>query len=96
LKTNFSLKQRWGTVAAVMLATLAIDPAMAQALAPVTAAVNIIALTTASVCLGILSIAWGTAGYNMAFNGANFRDVSKNVLGGAVAGGAGTIAAVFI
>ena len=40
--------------------------------------------------------AWGMAGYKVAFAGANFRDVSANIIGGAIAGGAATMAALFI
>ena len=38
----------------------------------------------------------GIAGYKMAFNGANFRDVTGNIIGGAIAGGAAALAAVFV
>jgi len=92
-----SLKQRY-LVAGAMLATAALlaDPAMAQALEPVTRAGTIIRDTVVGLALVILTAAWGIAGYKMAFNGANFRDVTGNIIGGAIAGGAAALAAVFV
>ena len=92
-----SLKQRC-LVAGAMLATAALlaDPAMAQALEPVTRAGTIIRDTVVGLALVILTAAWGIAGYKMAFNGANFRDVTGNIIGGAIAGGAAALAAVFV
>jgi len=95
---TLSLQQRWIIVAAAMLATTALmaDPAMAQALEPVTRAGTIIRDTVVGLALVILTAAWGIAGYKMAFNGANFRDVTGNIIGGAIAGGAAALAAVFV
>lgn len=72
------------------------DPAMAQALAPVVRASTIVRDTVVGVALLLLTAAWGMAGYKVAFAGANFRDVSANIIGGAIAGGAGAMAALFI
>ena len=97
LTRTLSLKQRW-LIAGTVLATAAIlaDPAMAQALEPVTRAGTIIRDTVVGLALVILTAAWGIAGYKMAFNGANFRDVTGNIIGGAIAGGAAALAAVFV
>ena len=93
-----TLKQRWVVLSAVMavLTIACIDPVMAQALEPVTRASTIIRDTVVGVALAILTAAWGIAGYKMAFNGANFRDVTGNIIGGALAGSAAALAAVFI
>lgn len=98
MKSKFSISKRSAflvlavTIAAVSMA----EPAMAQALAPVTRASTIIRDSVTTICLALLTAAWGMAGYKMAFSGANFRDVSANIIGGAVAGGAATMAALFI
>lgn len=81
---------------AVSLGALSMEPAMAQALAPVVRASTIVRDTVTGVCLLLLTAAWGMAGYKVAFAGANFRDVSANIIGGAIAGGAATMAALFI
>ena len=98
MKTSFSLRQRWAFLGlALMIATLGmVEPAMAQALAPVVRASTIVRDTVTAVCLLLLTAAWGMAGYKIAFAGANFRDVSANIIGGAVAGSAATMAALFI
>ena len=94
---TLSLKQRWLVVGAAVFATAMLtDPAMAQALEPVTRAGTIIRDTVVGLALVILTAAWGIAGYKMAFNGANFRDVTGNIIGGAIAGGAAALAAVFV
>lgn len=97
MKSKFSLSQRWILIAVAMtIATLGMEPAMAQALAPVVRASTIVRDTVTGVCLLLLTAAWGMAGYKVAFAGANFRDVSANIIGGAIAGGAATMAALFI
>ncbi len=98
MQSKFSLSQRWVFLALAMtIATLGVaEPAMAQALAPVVRASTIVRDTVTGVCLLLLTAAWGMAGYKVAFAGANFRDVSANIIGGAIAGGAATMAALFI
>ena len=98
MKSNFSLSQRWVLLALTMtIAALGVaEPAMAQALAPVVRASTIVRDTVVGVALLLLTAAWGMAGYKVAFAGANFRDVSANIIGGAIAGSAGAMAAVFI
>ena len=98
MKTSLSLRQRWAFLGlALMIASLGmVEPAMAQALAPVVRASTIVRDTVTAVCLLLLTAAWGMAGYKIAFAGANFRDVSANIIGGAVAGSAATMAALFI
>jgi len=92
-----SLKQRWLVLGAAMLATAMLaDPAMAQVLEPVIRAGTIIRDTVVGLCLLLLTTAWGIAGYKIAYTGANLRDVSGNIIGGAVAGGAGALAAMFV
>ncbi len=97
MKNKFSLSQRWIFLAVAMtIATLGMEPAMAQALAPVVRASTIVRDTVTGVALLLLTAAWGMAGYKVAFAGANFRDVSANIIGGAIAGSAAAMAAVFI
>ena len=97
MKSKFSLSQRWIFLAVAMtIATLGMEPAMAQALAPVVRASTIVRDTVTGVALLLLTAAWGMAGYKVAFAGANFRDVSANIIGGAIAGSAAAMAAVFI
>ena len=92
-----SIFERWLVVGAAMLATAMLaDPAMAQALEPVTRAGTIIRDTVVALCLLLLTAAWGIAGYKIAFQGANFRDVTGNIIGGAIAGSAAALAAVFV
>jgi hypothetical protein len=93
-----SLRQRWLIVGLATLATtiVMVDPAMAEALAPVTKAGEIIRDTIVALAVILLTAAWGIAGYKIAFNGANFRDVTANIIGGALAGSAGALAAVFV
>jgi hypothetical protein len=59
-------------------------------------AANTIQATAVAICLAIMTTAWAVAGYRMAYQGVAFRDVSSTVIGGAVAGTAGAIAAVFM
>lgn len=97
MKSKFSISQRWIFLTLAMtITTLGMEPAMAQALAPVVRASTIVRDTVTGVCLLLLTAAWGMAGYKVAFAGANFRDVSANIIGGAIAGGAATMAALFI
>ena len=98
MKGKLSSQHRTAICAlAVTMATLGVvEPAMAQALAPVVRASTIVRDTVTGVCLLLLTAAWGMAGYKVAFAGANFRDVSANVIGGAIAGGAAAMAALFI
>lgn len=98
MKTSSSLSQRGALFAlAVAIGTVGItSPVMAQALQPVVAASTIIRDTVTGICLLLLTAAWGIAGFKIAFAGANFRDVSANIIGGAIAGGAAAMAAVFI
>jgi len=92
-----SLMQRWLVIGAAMLATAMLaDPATAQALEPVVRAGTIIRDTVVGLCLLLLTTAWGIAGYKIAFTSANVRDVSGNIIGGAIAGGAAALAAVFV
>jgi TrbC/VIRB2 pilin len=95
---NLSLKQRWLVLASVMFVMTALmaGPAMAQALDPVVRASTIIRDTVVAVALLILTAAWGIAGYKMAFTGSAFREVVGNIIGGAIAGGAAILAAVFV
>ena len=98
MKTKFSLNQRWVFLALAMTVAAfgMAEPAMAQALAPVVRASTIVRDTVVGVALLLLTAAWGMAGYKVAFAGANFRDVSANIIGGAIAGSAGAMAALFI
>jgi hypothetical protein len=41
-------------------------------------------------------VAWGIAGYKVAFQGADFRSVTGPIVGGAMAGSAAIMAALFI
>lgn len=93
-----SLARRRNTrpVAAVLTLGLASTLARAQPLQEVVDAANIAQDTALAVAAAIITISWAVAGYQMAFNGASFRDVSAKVLGGAVAGGAAGIAAMFM
>jgi hypothetical protein len=97
-KSAHSLRQRWLVVGLATFATtvLMVDPAMAEALGPVLKMGEIIRDTVVGLALILLTTAWCIAGYKMIFNGANFRDVTGNLIGGALAGGAGALAAVFI
>ena len=98
MKTSISIHPRWAFIALALTVTSLgmVEPAMAQALAPVVRASTIVRDTVTGVCLLLLTAAWGMAGYKVAFAGANFRDVSSNIIGGAIAGSAATMAALFI
>ena len=84
-------------IAVVMLAALAATtPAFAQALEPVVRGATIIRDTVVALSLLLMTAGVGIAGYKIMFAGANFRDVSALMIGGAVCGGAAAIAAIFI
>ena len=79
-------------VAAVILGLLLSTSANAQVAALTT---KMTAVQTTLLGLGaiILTIAFATAGYRMAFDGARFKDVSMVFIGGVVAGLAGALGA---
>jgi len=82
---------------AAALATLfATSPAMAQALEPVVRGATIARDTVVAITLLLMTVGVGMAGYKIMFAGASFRDVSNLLFGGAIAGAAAAIAAVFI
>ncbi len=93
-----SLNQRWLVLALVMVTSsvFMIDPAMAQVLAPVERVSTIIRDTAVVICLSLLTVAWCVAGYKISFNGASFRDMGGPIIGGAIAGSAAIMAALFI
>jgi len=74
----------------------ATSPAMAQALAPVVRGATIARDTVVAITLVLMTVGVGIAGYKIMFAGASFRDVSNLLFGGALAGAAAAIAAVFI
>ena len=80
-------------IAATLAAT---NPAMAQALEPVVRGATIARDTVVAVTLLLMTVGVGLAGYKIMFSGASFRDVSNLIFGGAVAGAAAAIAAVFM
>jgi len=82
--------------AAVLLALIATSPAMAQALEPVVRGATIARDTVVAITLLLMTVGVGMAGYKIMFAGASFRDVSNLLFGGAIAGAAAAIAAVFI
>jgi hypothetical protein len=98
MKKRPLLNPRNAVLAAAMFAAsmALIDPAFAQVLDPVVRASNIVRDTTVQVCLALLTVGWGMAGYKIMFSGANFRDVSGPLIGGAIAGSAAAIAALFM
>jgi hypothetical protein len=86
-------------LAVVCLSTanfLMTDPVVAQALAPVVRSATIIRDTVVAIALLVMTAAVGIAGFRVAFTGASFRDVSSLLVGGALAGGAAAIAAIFV
>jgi hypothetical protein len=74
----------------------ATSPATAQALAPVVRGATIARDTVVAITLVLMTVGVGIAGYKIMFAGASFRDVSNLLFGGALAGAAAAIAAVFI
>ena len=86
-------------VIALMLfgaALAASSPAMAQALEPVVRGATIARDTIVAITLLLMTVGVGMAGYKIMFAGASFRDVSNLLFGGAIAGAAAAIAAVFM
>ena len=81
---------------AVEAALFATSPAMAQALEPVVRGATIARDTVVAITLLLMTVGVGMAGYKIMFAGASFRDVSNLLFGGAIAGAAAAIAAVFI
>ena len=80
-------------IAASLAAT---NPAMAQALEPVVRGATIARDTVVAITLLLMTVGVGMAGYKIMFAGASFRDVSNLLFGGAIAGAAAAIAAVFM
>ena len=72
------------------------NPAMAQALEPVVRGATIARDTVVAITLLLMTVGVGIAGYKIMFAGASFRDVSNLLFGGALAGAAAAIAAVFM
>jgi len=92
---------RSGTRTAIALvvftaALAATHPAVAQALDPVVRGATIARDTVVAITLLLMTVGVGIAGYKIMFAGASFRDVSNLLFGGALAGAAAAIAAVFI
>lgn len=85
-----------GALAVLGATLLMADPAAAQALQPVVRGATIIRDTVVGIALLVMTAAIGIAGFRVAFAGASFRDVSNLVVGGALAGGAAAIAAIFV
>jgi hypothetical protein len=83
-------------LACLAAAMVASNPAMAQALEPVVRTSTIARDTVVAITLLLMTVGVGIAGYKIMFAGATFRDVSNLLFGGAVAGGAAAIAAVFM
>ena len=81
---------------AALVALSATSPAMAQALEPVVRGATIARDTVVAITLLLMTDGVGMAGYKIMFAGASFRDVSNLLFGGAIAGAAAAIAAVFI
>lgn len=77
-------------------ALAATSPAMSQALEPVVRGATIARDTVVAITLFLMTVGVGMAGYKIMFAGASFRDVSNLLFGGAIAGAAAAIAAVFI
>ncbi len=82
--------------AGVLAGLLATSPALAQALAPVVRGATVARDTIVAITLLLMTVGVGIAGYKIMFAGASFRDVSNLLFGGALAGAAAAIAAVFI
>jgi hypothetical protein len=98
-RTSFTTRHAHRTaIAFVVLAAglAAVSPAMAQALEPVVRGATIARDTIVAITLLLMTVGVGMAGYKIMFAGASFRDVSNLLFGGAIAGAAAAIAAVFI
>jgi len=97
LKPTYTVTQRViGAAVAAIACSAFVNPAMAQALAPVTTSSNIVRDTIVGICLAGMTAAWGLAGLKMAFAGAGIRDVQAPLIGGTLAGGAAAMAAAFV
>lgn len=96
--TRHPLSTRRMAIALTVVGTalLATSPAMAQALQPVVRGATIARDTVVAITLLLMTVGVGMAGYKIMFAGASFRDVSNLLFGGALAGAAAAIAAVFI
>ena len=100
-RSKASLSAVAGRSAAIALivtgaALAATSPAMAQALEPVVRGAMIARDTVVAITLLLMTVGVGMAGYKIMFAGASFRDVSNLLFGGAIAGAAAAIAAVFM
>ena len=90
---------RHRTTIALMVVAVALSassPVMAQALEPVVRGATIARDTIVAITLLLMTVGVGMAGYKIMFAGATFRDVSNLLFGGAIAGAAAAIAAVFM
>ena len=89
---------RLNVIALMLIASalVATSPAMAQALDPVVRGATIARDTVVAITLLLMTVGVGIAGYKIMFAGATFRDVSNLLFGGALAGAAAAIAAVFM
>ena len=97
LKFSSSAARRAGVVATLLgMGLAACNPAWAQALDPVVRGATIARDTIVAITLLLMTVGVGLAGYKIMFAGASFRDVSNLLFGGALAGAAAAIAAVFI
>ncbi len=93
---NVTKSQALRMVAVTALAVAAAHPAFADALSPVVRSSTILRDTIVTICLLIMTGAWGFAGYRISFNGASVRDCAGPFLGGTLSGGAAAMAAAFI
>ena len=94
---KYSVKQQAILLTAVALACIVFaNPAAADALAPVTRTSGIVRDTIVTICLAVMTAAWGFGGMKMAFAGASLRDMQAPLIGGTIAGGAAAMAAAFI
>jgi len=95
-KTSATTYRTALVLASLVSALAATSPAMAQALEPVVRVSTIARDTVIGITLTLMTVGVGVAGYKIMFAGASFRDVSNLLFGGAVAGAAAAIAAVFM
>lgn len=99
-RTDERLRTTNQTLRHVVFATMMLAAATAHAGASpipgVVNGVNIVLATVTAVCLAIATIGVGICGYKVIFDGATFRDVSNKLLGCAISGAAGGIAAMFM
>jgi len=96
-KTKARAKELAARVAvAGLLAAAGSAHAGAGPIQGVVTGVNIVLATVTAVCLALATIGVGITAYKIMFEGANFRDMTKMLLGAAIAGSAGTIAGMFM